>query len=292
MIITKCLFRSNRFNERFLFLVQNRNFTSHWQRFALICSVDSAPIRLFFFSVFTLNYVELGQVQNGSLRKITCSQYFHCFSSGRISDLSWRQSDRVDHWHLVYWTLRSVCRSLCRLFGHHSGIQRIDGKRFYCPISLLLNFQNILNSIIWKRRKCAFGFEPPSAWLWPFAFSASRPFASIHESDSALIEQSITFSACQYLPIWEFAEQNVAISYAANGSYESTPGVVGLRIGLGGVNITLDVRRNAEHDSIDSLPIVQLNEHFSWEWDQGRKGFGVQGQLFSRFTLFTNAEAT
>lgn len=63
------------------------------------------------------------------------------------------------------------------------------------------------------------------------------------------------------------------------GSAAEINASIELKIGLRGVNITL---RNASHlDNDLNKEIINYNERFTWEWDQGRIGFGPYGNYIT-----------
>ncbi|CAG7662989.1 unnamed protein product, partial [Allacma fusca] len=63
------------------------------------------------------------------------------------------------------------------------------------------------------------------------------------------------------------------ISQYKPGSSEELHAHLGLHVALRGINITL---KDVTGRNID------YNEHFSWEWGQGRFGFGKYAGRFSR----------
>lgn len=68
---------------------------------------------------------------------------------------------------------------------------------------------------------------------------------------------------------WETSEIHTRTKYKAGTGHEITADI-GVHIGLRGINITLKGSPNETQlgEKID------YNEHFSWEWNQGRLGFG------------------
>jgi hypothetical protein len=96
-----------------------------------------------------------------------------------------------------------------------------------------------------------------------------------------LLHFNLIRTACQFLPFWEFANQSIRLSYGTGADHSTILATIGVRIGLGGLNVTLETLSTDEshNESIDSNRL-RLNEQFDWRWEQGRKGFGVQGDLF------------
>ena len=62
--------------------------------------------------------------------------------------------------------------------------------------------------------------------------------------------------------------------YRAGISHEINASI-GLKIGLRSVNVTL---KSTPEESGLKNEVINYNERFSWEWDQGRFGFGPYGQ--------------
>ena len=82
---------------------------------------------------------------------------------------------------------------------------------------------------------------------------------------------SIIVKVCNFESKWETDSVDALVQYkAGTGAHVNVS--IGLDIGLRGINITLL-----------GIPEKQLgetinyNEHYSWEWSQGRVGFGPQG---------------
>ncbi|KAK7111587.1 dual oxidase maturation factor 1-like [Littorina saxatilis] len=67
---------------------------------------------------------------------------------------------------------------------------------------------------------------------------------------------------------WETAKISTETKYKA-GTGEEIHAEVGVMIGLRGINVTL--KGEPEHQLNET---INYNEHFSWEWRQGRLGFG------------------
>ncbi|XP_052769782.1 dual oxidase maturation factor 1-like isoform X2 [Mya arenaria] len=67
---------------------------------------------------------------------------------------------------------------------------------------------------------------------------------------------------------WETGAMHTKTKYKAGTGKEITADI-GVNIGLRGVNITL--KGDPEHQLNET---INYNEHFGWEWEQGRLGFG------------------
>jgi len=84
---------------------------------------------------------------------------------------------------------------------------------------------------------------------------------------------------------WESAEITTRTPYKAFANREITA-QVGIKIGLGSVNITLKgtpVQQNLSTNSrVDEIETINYNERFSWAWRQGRIGFGPYAGRISR----------
>lgn len=52
---------------------------------------------------------------------------------------------------------------------------------------------------------------------------------------------------------------------------------IGIKIGLRSVNITL--QGQAQKGSVLEKEVINYNERFLWTWDQGRFGFGPNGNF-------------
>jgi len=84
---------------------------------------------------------------------------------------------------------------------------------------------------------------------------------------------------------WENAEIVTRTPYKAFANKEITAHV-GIKIGLGAVNITLKgdpVHQNLSTNSkVDEVETINYNERFHWQWRQGRVGFGPYAGRISR----------
>ncbi|ODN03668.1 Dual oxidase maturation factor 1 [Orchesella cincta] len=90
---------------------------------------------------------------------------------------------------------------------------------------------------------------------------------------------------------WEKGEVSMSAPYKP-GLPDEVQGKLALHIELRGINITLKggpAKHDAKHKEsshIDVSPLaketIDYNEHFSWEWAQGRFGFGKYAGRFSR----------
>ena len=91
------------------------------------------------------------------------------------------------------------------------------------------------------------------------------------------------FSFCQafFKPKWMYAHIDTKTPYIP-GSGLMIDAQISLDVALHGVNITLDAR---PQKGISKG--VLFNEKFSWEWEQGRNGFGQFGMKlqYSRLVL-------
>lgn len=73
---------------------------------------------------------------------------------------------------------------------------------------------------------------------------------------------------------WERDTIDTTVRYKY-GNGKQINATIGLHIGLRGINITLI---GLPEQQIGET--IRYNEHFSWEWSQGREGFGPKS-LFS-----------
>ncbi|XP_054713754.1 dual oxidase maturation factor 1-like [Uloborus diversus] len=77
---------------------------------------------------------------------------------------------------------------------------------------------------------------------------------------------------CNFGYGWEYGSVKAVVQYKSFIN-ENAHAHIGLKVGLRGINVTLK-----------GLPVNQLNEtinyneRFSWEWAQGRPGFGKDGE--------------
>lgn len=67
---------------------------------------------------------------------------------------------------------------------------------------------------------------------------------------------------------WEVATTTTTTKYKA-GTGEEIKAKIGVHMGLRGINVTLE---GEPHEQLNET--INYNEHFSWEWRQGRFGFG------------------
>lgn len=78
---------------------------------------------------------------------------------------------------------------------------------------------------------------------------------------------------------WESGEIITKTQYVAGSSQEINASI-GVHVGLRSVNVTLkQIRRENSHIDLPKNEEIDYNERFSWTWDQGRFGFGPQGEL-------------
>ncbi|XP_053392446.1 dual oxidase maturation factor 1-like isoform X2 [Mercenaria mercenaria] len=75
---------------------------------------------------------------------------------------------------------------------------------------------------------------------------------------------------------WETGEIHTRTKYKA-GTGEEIDADIGVHIGLRGINITL---KGTPEKQLNET--INYNEHFSWEWEQGRLGFGPFAGRFNR----------
>lgn len=84
---------------------------------------------------------------------------------------------------------------------------------------------------------------------------------------------------------WESAEIVTKTPYKAFANREITAHV-GIKIGLGSVNITLKgdpVQQNlSTSDKVDFIETINYNERFNWAWRQGRFGYGPYAGKIAR----------
>ncbi len=78
---------------------------------------------------------------------------------------------------------------------------------------------------------------------------------------------------CNFESNWEVDEIKASTQYKA-GISQHINASIGLHIGLRGINITL---KGIPENQIGET--INYNEHFSWEWSQGRVGYGPQGSI-------------
>ncbi|KAI4483311.1 hypothetical protein M0804_008366 [Polistes exclamans] len=77
---------------------------------------------------------------------------------------------------------------------------------------------------------------------------------------------------------WEIGSVKTIVPYKA-GSSASIDSVIGVKIGLRSVNITL--KGKGKNGALQN-EIINYNERFPWTWDQGRFGFGPYSGLLQR----------
>ncbi|XP_021964730.1 dual oxidase maturation factor 1 [Folsomia candida] len=89
---------------------------------------------------------------------------------------------------------------------------------------------------------------------------------------------------------WEIATAQIITPYKPY-THEEIKGEVGLHITLRGINITLTgapLKHNVSDKSSLDYERIDYNENFSWEWAQGRFGFGYYaGQISKDFRAAT-----
>ncbi|KRT82502.1 hypothetical protein AMK59_4481, partial [Oryctes borbonicus] len=79
---------------------------------------------------------------------------------------------------------------------------------------------------------------------------------------------------------WEVGHIKSGTPYRA-GTHQEINASIGLKIGLRSINVTL---KSSPQESNLPNEIINYNERFSWEWDQGRFGFGpYAGRLQREF---------
>ncbi|KAL4239492.1 regulation of thyroid hormone proteinration [Mactra antiquata] len=93
-----------------------------------------------------------------------------------------------------------------------------------------------------------------------------RLFTFIRVSLSLYVGAVIILTNWTYT--WETASVHTRTKYRAGTGKEITADI-GVNIGLRGINITL---KGAPEKQLNET--INYNEHFSWEWEQGRLGFG------------------
>ncbi|XP_054159680.1 dual oxidase maturation factor 1-like [Oppia nitens] len=122
----------------------------------------------------------------------------------------------------------------------------------YTCAAIVLSILLILPGFRGKQRLCVF----------------TRCFANIFIGLSILL--------CSFEHHWESDSVDINTQYKAGiGRHVNVS--IGLKIGLKGVNITL---KGIPENQLGE--IINYNEHYSWEWDQGRPGFGSQAGRFHR----------
>ncbi|XP_060567555.1 dual oxidase maturation factor 1-like isoform X2 [Ruditapes philippinarum] len=75
---------------------------------------------------------------------------------------------------------------------------------------------------------------------------------------------------------WETAQIHTRTKYKAGTGHE-IEAEIGVHMGLRGINITL---KGTPEKQLNET--INYNEHFSWEWEQGRLGFGPFAGRFNR----------
>lgn len=75
---------------------------------------------------------------------------------------------------------------------------------------------------------------------------------------------------------WETSQIHTRTKYKA-GTGKEISADIGVHIGLRGINITL---KGTPEQQLNET--INYNEHFSWEWEQGRLGFGPFAGRFNR----------
>lgn len=97
-----------------------------------------------------------------------------------------------------------------------------------------------------------------------------RLFSFIRITLSLFIGSVILIS--NFSMTWEVAETVTETKYKA-GTGDEIEAEVGVQIGLRGINVTL--KGEPEIQQVGGVnETINYNEHFSWEWRQGRFGFG------------------
>jgi dual oxidase maturation factor 1 len=89
------------------------------------------------------------------------------------------------------------------------------------------------------------------------------------------INKILIFSkiVCNFEYAWESDVIKVNTQYKT-GINKHINATIGLHIGLRGINITLKGTPEKYFGET-----IDYNEHFSWEWNQGREGYGTQGLI-------------
>ncbi|XP_042235095.1 dual oxidase maturation factor 1-like isoform X2 [Homarus americanus] len=88
---------------------------------------------------------------------------------------------------------------------------------------------------------------------------------------TAALGLGLVIMACNFGQNWEEGQVDTLTPYKA-GSGAEIEARVGVKLGLRSVNITLKALKEPEEDLKGEE--IDYNERFSWEWAQGRAGFG------------------
>jgi len=116
-------------------------------------------------------------------------------------------------------------------------------------------------------------FIPPwtSYWRW----KKRREFLQFSSVFISLFIGAVILE-CNYGGEWQVSVINTRAQYTAyNGKVVN--GSLGLHIGLRGINVTLVGNPIKQQNET-----INYNEHFNWEWMQGRHSFGPYGGQFAQ----------
>ena len=86
---------------------------------------------------------------------------------------------------------------------------------------------------------------------------------------------------CNFGHEWEVGHVSIRSPYKPS-SAEEMVGNLGLHVSLRGINITLKGDLEQHSKDITRKEVIDYNEHYSWEWAQGRFGFGPYAGRISR----------
>ncbi|RWS13818.1 Dual oxidase maturation factor 1-like protein [Dinothrombium tinctorium] len=90
----------------------------------------------------------------------------------------------------------------------------------------------------------------------------------------------VCIALCNFGHKWEYASVSVTVPYKA-GLGANIKADLQLKLGLRGFNVTLKDQANKRPLELKH-EIINYNEHFSWEWEQGRFGFGAEAGRIQR----------
>lgn len=106
-------------------------------------------------------------------------------------------------------------------------------------------------------------------------------FASeIHIETNCIYYHKYSNKVATYGQEWEVGDATSSVPYRA-GQKHVFIAHISIKIGLRSINITLEEK---SYDQVGHSPINQLikyNEQFLWTWDQGRYGFGPNGNTYT-----------
>nr|XP_045624737.1 dual oxidase maturation factor 1-like [Procambarus clarkii]XP_045624738.1 dual oxidase maturation factor 1-like [Procambarus clarkii] len=113
-------------------------------------------------------------------------------------------------------------------------------------------------------------FVPFVAFVIPTLSGWSSKF-SVFVRVTLSLSLGLVIMVCNFGQEWEVGSVETVTPYRA-GSGQEIHASVGVGLGLRSVNVTLKALREPEGDLRGET--INYNERFSWEWGQGRAGFG------------------